>query len=80
MPRRYIDAEWDRDALFATRNLVTIDFAAEQLKVSGHAIEKAARGVGVEWVRTIRRTYDLKAMTATLIGQVNDRKPAATQE
>jgi len=42
MPRHYIDAEWDRDALFASRNLVTVEFAAEQLKVSGHAIEKAA--------------------------------------
>lgn len=29
-------------------------------------IEKAARGVGVEWARTLTRTYDLKAMMATL--------------
>ena len=42
MPRHYIDEEWDRDALFAARNLVTVEFAAEQLKVTGHAIEKAA--------------------------------------
>lgn len=33
---------------------------------TGHAIEQAVRGVGVDWVRTVRRTYDLKAMTATL--------------
>jgi len=33
---------------------------------TGHAIENAVRGVGVKWVRTIRRTYDLKAMKATL--------------
>ncbi|MFT4246930.1 MAG: indolepyruvate ferredoxin oxidoreductase subunit alpha [Pseudomonas sp.] len=32
----------------------------------GHAIENAVRGVGVQWVRTIRDTYDLKTMTATL--------------
>jgi len=42
VPRHYIDEEWDRDALFQTRNLVTVEFAAEQLKVTGHAIEKAA--------------------------------------
>ena len=47
MPRHYIDEEWDRDALFGARNLVTVEFAAEQLKVTGHAIEKAAhRGQG----------------------------------
>lgn len=33
---------------------------------TGHAIEDAVRGVGVKWVKTIRRTYDLKAMKATL--------------
>jgi hypothetical protein len=42
MPKHYIDEEWDRDALFATRNLVSLDFAAEHLKVSPHAVEKAA--------------------------------------
>ena len=42
MPRHYIDEEWDRDALFASRNLVSLDFAAEHLKVTGHAVEKAA--------------------------------------
>ena len=42
MPKHYIDEEWDRDALFASRNLVTQEFAAENLKVSLHAIEKAA--------------------------------------
>ncbi|MBV8619461.1 MAG: indolepyruvate ferredoxin oxidoreductase subunit alpha [Curvibacter sp.] len=31
-----------------------------------HAIERAVRGVGVEWVRTVRRTYDLKAMVGAL--------------
>lgn len=42
MPRHYIDEEWDRDALFTSRNLVTVEFAAEQLKITPHALEKAA--------------------------------------
>ncbi len=42
MPRHYIDTESDRDALFAHRNLVSVEFAAEQLKVSQHVLEKAA--------------------------------------
>ena len=29
-------------------------------------IEKAARGVGVNWVKTVRRTYDLKTMVGAL--------------
>ncbi|MCC8381258.1 indolepyruvate ferredoxin oxidoreductase subunit alpha [Xenorhabdus sp. PB30.3] len=33
---------------------------------TGHGIEKAVKGVGVKWVRTIRRTYDLKHMIKTL--------------
>ncbi|MNX79889.1 indolepyruvate ferredoxin oxidoreductase [compost metagenome] len=33
---------------------------------TGHEIEKAVKGVGVDWVRTIKRTYDLKAMTSAL--------------
>jgi hypothetical protein len=44
MPRHYIDQEWDRDALFAFRNLVSVEFAAAHLKVSTHAVEKAAGG------------------------------------
>ncbi len=31
-----------------------------------HPIERAVRGVGVEWVRTIVRTYDVAAMRAAL--------------
>jgi hypothetical protein len=42
LPRHYIDEEWDRDALFAHRNLVSIEFAAQVMKVSPHAVEKAA--------------------------------------
>ncbi|MDR6539656.1 indolepyruvate ferredoxin oxidoreductase subunit alpha [Variovorax soli] len=29
---------------------------------TGHAIERAVRGVGVQWVRTMRRTYDVAGM------------------
>ena len=35
------------------------------VRSTGHEIEQAVRGVGVEWVRTVR-TYDLKDMKATL--------------
>ena len=40
--------------------------AANPTRSTGHAIEKAVRGVGVEWVRTIRRTYDVAAMRDAL--------------
>ena len=33
---------------------------------TGHAIEKAVRGVGVKWVRTLRRTYDVEGMRRAL--------------
>jgi len=33
---------------------------------TGHAIENAVRGVGVGWVRTIRRTYDVAGMRDAL--------------
>jgi hypothetical protein len=42
MPRHYIDEEWDRDALFGCRNLVSLEFAADQLRVGIHTLEKAA--------------------------------------
>jgi hypothetical protein len=53
MPRHSIDDEWDRDALFAARNLVSLEFAAAQLKVSPHAVEKAAgrsQGALLLWI------------------------------
>ena len=53
MPRYYIDQESDRDALFASRNLVTLEFAADQLKVSPHMLEKSAgrsQGPFLIWV------------------------------
>jgi indolepyruvate ferredoxin oxidoreductase alpha subunit len=33
---------------------------------AGHAIERAVRGVGVRWVRTLRRTYDVAGMRDAL--------------
>ena len=40
--------------------------AGNRTRSTGHAIEKAVRGVGVDWVRTIRRTYDVAGMRAAL--------------
>lgn len=53
MPRHYVDEESDRDALFASRNLVSVEFAADQLKVSPHMLEKTAsrrQGSFLIWV------------------------------
>jgi len=33
---------------------------------TGHAIERAVRGVGVQWVRTVRRTYDVAGLRDAL--------------
>jgi indolepyruvate ferredoxin oxidoreductase alpha subunit len=41
-------------------------FAESRLRSTRHAIEKAVRGVGVKWVRTLTRTYDLARMRDTL--------------
>ena len=40
--------------------------AKNETRSTGHLIEKAARGVGVKWLRTVKRTYDLKTMTSDL--------------
>jgi indolepyruvate ferredoxin oxidoreductase alpha subunit len=40
--------------------------AANRMRATRHPIAKALRGVGVEWVRTITRTYDVAAMRDTL--------------
>lgn len=40
--------------------------AHNDTKATGNPIEKALRGVGVEWVRQIDRTYDVKRMRETL--------------
>ena len=40
--------------------------AANPTRSTGHAIEKAVRGVGVQWARTVEHTYDLASMRAAL--------------
>jgi len=40
--------------------------AVNRTRSTGHAIERAVRGVGVEWVRTLRRTYDVAGMRDAL--------------
>jgi indolepyruvate ferredoxin oxidoreductase, alpha subunit len=40
-----------------------------------HPIEAAVRGVGVEWVRTITRTYDVAAMRAALREALTAKQP-----
>ena len=40
--------------------------ADNKTRSTGHAIEQAVRGVGVKWVRTMRRTYDVAGMRDTI--------------
>ncbi len=40
--------------------------AVNRTRSTGHEIERAVRGVGVEWVRTMRRTYDVAGMRDAL--------------
>lgn len=54
----YTSATGGQDILSST--------ALNPTRSTGHEIEKAVKGVGVNWVKTITRTYDLKAMTNTL--------------
>ena len=39
---------------------------ASGMRATQHSIEKAVRGVGVTWARTLDNTYDLQTMKATL--------------
>jgi indolepyruvate ferredoxin oxidoreductase alpha subunit len=54
----YTSATGGQDILSSTAHNAT--------RSTGHAIERAVRGVGVNWVRTIRRTYDVAAMRDAL--------------
>lgn len=54
----YTSATGGQDILSSTAHNPT--------RSTNHAIEQAVRGVGVSWVKTVRRTYDLKAMVGTL--------------
>ncbi|HWU67344.1 MAG TPA: indolepyruvate ferredoxin oxidoreductase subunit alpha, partial [Stenotrophobium sp.] len=40
--------------------------ALNPTRSTGHAIEQAVRGVGVKWVKTMRRTYDVTGMRDAL--------------
>ncbi|WP_295373236.1 indolepyruvate ferredoxin oxidoreductase subunit alpha [uncultured Pseudacidovorax sp.] len=40
--------------------------AINATRSTGHEIEQAVRGVGVKWVKTLRRTYDVAGMRDTL--------------
>ena len=40
--------------------------AINPTRSTGHEFERAARGVGVKWVKTMRRTYDVAGMMAAL--------------
>jgi indolepyruvate ferredoxin oxidoreductase, alpha subunit len=48
--------------------------AANASRSTGHAIEKAVRGVGVDWVRTVTHTYDLAQMKAALKDALTSRE------
>ena len=56
----------DNDYSAATGGQDLLSSRAENAaRSTGHEIERAVRGVGVDWVRTVR-TYDLKKMKGTL--------------
>lgn len=63
----YTSATGGQDILSSTAENAT--------RSTGHAIENAVKGVGVKWVKTVRRTYDLKAMTATLREALTTQTP-----
>lgn len=63
----YTSATGGQDILSSTAENAT--------RSTGHAIENAVKGVGVKWVKTLRRTYDLKAMTATLREALTTQTP-----
>jgi indolepyruvate ferredoxin oxidoreductase, alpha subunit len=54
----YTSATGGQDILSST--------ALNATRSTGHAIESAVRGVGVKWVRTMRRTYDVAGMRDAL--------------
>ncbi|EEZ9700337.1 indolepyruvate ferredoxin oxidoreductase subunit alpha [Escherichia coli] len=63
----YTSATGGQDILSSTAHNAT--------RSTGHAIEQAVKGVGVKWVKTVRRTYDLKTMTATLRDALTSKTP-----
>jgi indolepyruvate ferredoxin oxidoreductase alpha subunit len=63
----YTSATGGQDVLSST--------AKNPTRSTGHAIERAVRGVGVNWVRTVRHTYDLATMRDTLREALTTRAP-----
>ncbi len=49
--------------------------AANPTRSTGHAIEQAVRGVGVSWVRTATRTYDVAGMRDLLRDALTTKTP-----
>jgi indolepyruvate ferredoxin oxidoreductase alpha subunit len=49
--------------------------AENRTRSTHHPIEKAVRGVGVDWVRTVDRTYDVTKMRATLKEALTSQEP-----
>ncbi len=49
--------------------------AGNKSRSTFHAIEQAVRGVGVEWVRTIRRTYDVAGMRSAIRDALTSKQP-----
>jgi len=64
---RYTSATGGQDILSST--------AANPTRSTGHEIERAVRGVGVQWVRTVRRTYDVAAMRDALRDALTTAEP-----
>ncbi len=48
---------------------------AQPTRATGNTIEKAVRGIGVSWARTINPTYDLKTMMRTLKEALTSKEP-----
>jgi indolepyruvate ferredoxin oxidoreductase alpha subunit len=63
----YTSATGGQDILSST--------AQNPTRSTGHAIEAAVRGVGVKWVRTVRRTYDVAGMRDALKEALTTREP-----
>jgi indolepyruvate ferredoxin oxidoreductase alpha subunit len=49
--------------------------AGNRSRSTFHPIEQAVRGVGVEWVKTIRRTYDVAGMRAAIRDALTSKQP-----
>ena len=48
--------------------------ATNETRSTGHDIEEAVKGVGVQWVKSVEKTYDLKKMVGTLREALTTKK------